>query len=48
MAAQCAPIGDEGARALYRNTMDGLFDVYEVLSQRLYQYLADITPAPRT
>src|SRR5882762_10443237 len=38
--------GDEQARALYRNTMDGLFDVYEVLSQRLYQYLADITPRP--
>src|ERR1700747_762928 len=38
--------GDEQARTLYRNTMDGLFDVYEALSQRMYQYLAEITPRP--
>ena len=38
--------GDEQARSLYRNTMDGLFDVYEALSQRMYQYLAEITPRP--
>src|SRR6201984_3059200 len=38
--------GDEQARTLYRNTMDGLFEVYEALSQRMYQYLAEITPRP--
>ncbi len=38
--------GDEQARALYRNTMDGLFEVYEALSQRTYEYLAEITPRP--
>jgi thymidylate synthase ThyX len=38
--------GDEPARTIYRNTMDGLFDVYEALSQRMYQYLAEITPLP--
>jgi len=38
--------GDDQARALYRSTMDGLFDVYEALSHRLYQYLAEITPRP--
>jgi len=39
--------GDEQARALYRGTMDGLFDVYEALSNRMYQYLAEITPRPQ-
>jgi thymidylate synthase ThyX len=38
--------GDDQARALYRNTMDGLFDVYQALSQRTYEYLAEITPRP--
>jgi thymidylate synthase ThyX len=38
--------GDEQSRSLYRHTMDGLFDVYEALSQRMYQYLAQITPRP--
>src|ERR1700741_819042 len=38
--------GDEQARTLYRNTMDGLFEVYEALSQRTYEYLAEITPRP--
>jgi thymidylate synthase ThyX len=38
--------GDEQARVLYRNTMDGLFDVYEALSHRMYQYLAETTPRP--
>src|SRR4249919_1973584 len=38
--------GDQEARTLYRNTMDGLFDVYEALSHRMYQYLAEITPRP--
>src|SRR2546426_9463476 len=32
--------GDEQARTIYRNTMDGLFEVYEALSHRMYQYLA--------
>src|ERR1700758_1661382 len=38
--------GDEQARTLYRNTMDGLFEVYQALSQRTYEYLAEITPRP--
>ena len=38
--------GDEQARTLYRDTMDGLFSVYEALSQRIYEYLAQITPRP--
>jgi thymidylate synthase ThyX len=38
--------GDDQARSLYRNTMDGLFEVYEALSQRTYEYLAEITPRP--
>src|SRR6266705_748963 len=38
--------GDEQARTLYRNTMDGLFEVYQALSQRTYEYLVDITPRP--
>src|SRR5215467_8392047 len=38
--------GDEQARAIYRNTIDGLFDVYDVLSQRMFQYLAELTPRP--
>src|ERR1700758_854154 len=38
--------GDEQARTLYRNTMEGLFEVYQALSQRTYEYLAEITPRP--
>jgi thymidylate synthase ThyX len=38
--------GDEQARTIYRNTMDGLFEVYEALSHRMYQYLAEMTPRP--
>jgi thymidylate synthase ThyX len=38
--------GDEQARTLYRNTMDGLFEVYQALSQRTYEYLAEITARP--
>src|ERR1700756_2352423 len=38
--------GGEQARHLHRDTMDGLFGVYEVLSQRIYEYLAEITPRP--
>jgi len=37
---------DEQAQKLYRSTMDGLFDVYQALSQRTYEYLVDITPQP--
>src|SRR5258707_4262332 len=39
--------GDDQAQSLYRNTMDGLFEVYEALSQRTYEYLAEITPRPQ-
>jgi thymidylate synthase ThyX len=39
-------IGDEQAQSLYRNTMDGLFEVYQALSQRTYEYLVEITPRP--
>jgi thymidylate synthase ThyX len=38
--------GDEQAHYLYRNTMDGLLEVYDALSERMYQYLAEITPRP--
>ena len=38
--------GDEQARVLYSSTMDGLFDVYDALSQRMYQHLAEMTPRP--
>src|SRR2546422_6094468 len=38
--------GDELARTIYRNTMDGLFEVYEALFHRMYQYLAEMTPRP--
>src|SRR5262252_2159682 len=39
--------GDPQAQALYRDTMDGLFEVYEALSQRIFEYLAEITPRPQ-
>ena len=39
--------GDEQARALYRDTMGGLFGAYEALSQRIFEYLAEITPRPQ-
>jgi len=39
--------GDEQARSLYRDTMDGLFGAYEALSQRIFEYLAEITPRPQ-
>jgi thymidylate synthase ThyX len=38
--------GDEQARTLYRDTMDGLFSVYDALSQRIYHYLAEMIPRP--
>src|SRR5215468_3433338 len=39
---------DEQAHLLYRSTMDGLFEVYDALSLRMYQYLAEVTPRPET
>lgn len=38
--------GDEQARTIYRNTIDGLFDIYDVLSDRMFHYLAEMTPRP--
>jgi thymidylate synthase ThyX len=38
--------GDEQARTIYRNTIDGLFEVYDALSLRMFQYLAEMTPRP--
>jgi thymidylate synthase ThyX len=37
---------DEGSRALYRETIQGLFGEYETFSERMFHYLADITPKP--
>src|SRR6201997_2249799 len=33
---------DQQALTLYRETIDGLFGVYDVLSQRIFEYLAQI------
>jgi thymidylate synthase ThyX len=38
--------GDTEARSLYRDTLDGLFSVYEALSGRMARYLIEITPKP--
>jgi thymidylate synthase ThyX len=38
--------GDNQARELYTRTIDGLFSEYEGLSERMFQYLAEITPKP--
>ncbi|HVO82419.1 MAG TPA: FAD-dependent thymidylate synthase [Terriglobales bacterium] len=38
--------GDDQARSLYRETIEGLFAEYESLSQRMFEYLAGITPKP--
>src|SRR2546426_5670339 len=38
--------GNEPARNLYRDTVEGLFSVYEALSERMWLYLAEITPKP--
>src|SRR5712691_11036563 len=38
--------GNEQARNLYRDTVEGLFSVYEALSERMWLYLAEITPKP--
>lgn len=37
---------DEESRALYRETVEGLFSVYDALSERMARYLAEITPKP--
>jgi thymidylate synthase ThyX len=37
---------DAEARSLYRDTLDGLFSVYEALSERMARYLIEITPKP--
>jgi thymidylate synthase ThyX len=37
---------DETARAFYRETVDGLFAEYQVVSESMFHYLADITPKP--
>jgi thymidylate synthase ThyX len=37
---------DEQARTLYRETIENLFAEYESLSERMFQYLASITPKP--
>jgi thymidylate synthase ThyX len=37
---------DHEARELYTRTIGGLFSEYEGLSERIFQYLAEITPKP--
>src|SRR5438067_12214681 len=37
---------DVPSRALYRDTLDNLFARYETLSDRMFRYLASITPKP--
>jgi thymidylate synthase ThyX len=37
---------DHAARNLYRSTIDSLFTEYEALSDRMFMYLASITPKP--
>jgi thymidylate synthase ThyX len=37
---------DHGAKQLYRETVDSLFAEYEVLSDRMFLYLASVTPKP--
>jgi thymidylate synthase ThyX len=38
--------GDQQALELYRDTIEALFDAYEAISQRSFEYLASITPRP--
>jgi len=38
--------GDTQAQALYRETIAGLFAEYEALSEKMFVYLASITPKP--
>jgi thymidylate synthase ThyX len=37
---------DQHALSLYRQTVDSLFSQYEAFSERMFQYLAEITPRP--
>ena len=37
---------DDRSFELYRSTIDGLFSEYESLSEKMFQYLAEITPKP--
>ena len=37
---------EEASRELYRDTIQGLFGEYETFSERMFHYLADITPRP--
>jgi len=37
---------DDSARRLYQNTIAGLFSAYESVSEKVFHYLADITPKP--
>ncbi len=37
---------EEASRAFYRKTIDQLFQDYEQLSEKMFQYLAGITPKP--
>ena len=39
--------GDEAVRKQYRRAMDGLFVDYQKLSEKMFQYLAGITPRPQ-
>src|SRR6266513_5183886 len=38
---------DERARELYRQTIAGLFSAYESVSEKVFRYLAEITPRPQ-
>jgi thymidylate synthase ThyX len=37
---------DDAAREVYRRTLDALFADYESLSEKMFRYLAEITPKP--
>jgi thymidylate synthase ThyX len=37
---------DEGAKELYRSTLDALLADYEALSEKMFRYLVDSTPKP--
>src|SRR5438128_10786490 len=37
---------DQSDLRLYKQTVDGLFTEYESLSERMFQYLSEITPKP--
>src|SRR5260221_12301753 len=37
---------DQGAKDLYQGTIDSLFTEYEALSDRMFMYLASVTPKP--